>query len=435
MPERGYIMSSLIERAQERRAAAWTRTTEITDRAERDGRDLTAEERASWDAAEKDLTEASADKDRAERMATFESEARNAQPSPSAPMPMEQEQRGGDPAEQEKRLDKAFNKFMRRGLDGLPAEERALVASRFQADPELRAEGIATGAAGGYLVPPGFWSNLVIAMKSFGGLLNEVGHIETASGQPLQWPGADDTANVGAILGENTQVSQQDIAFTTQTLNAYTYTSKLVLVSLQLIQDSVFDVDAFVTGRLAERIARIQAQHIVSGTGTGQPQGIVTGTTNTLVQATGATTTLGSGTTGYDSLLTLIHQVDPAYRALPDTKFVAHDSFIAAVRKIKDTQGRPLWQPDYLAGGDRDMILGYPVVVDQSLAALAASSTSALFGNFKRGYIWRDVLGLQMLRLTERYADFLQVGFLGFMRGDGRVNDQRAIAALVQSAT
>lgn len=424
-------MSSLIERAQERRAAAWNRMTEITDRAERDGRDLTAEERTSWDAAEVDLKEATADKDRAERQAHLESEARNVQPSPSAPMPMEQEQRGGTPADQEKRLNAAFSQFIRRGIDKLPEEERGLVAARW----EERAEGVATGSAGGYLVPQGFWDNLVIAMKSFGGLLNEVGTITTSTGNPLPWPGADDTANVGAILGENTQVSQQDIAFTTQTLNAYTYTSKLILVSLQLMQDSVFDVDSFVTGRLAERIARIQAQHIVSGTGSGQPQGIVTGTTNTTTLATGATTTLGSGTTGYDSLITLIHSVDPAYRQLADTKFVVHDSFTAAVRKIKDTQGRPLWQPDYLAGGDRDTILGYPVTIDQSLATLAASSTSALFGNFKRGYIWRNVLGLQMLRLTERYADYLQVGFLGFMRGDGRVNDQKAIAALVQSAT
>jgi HK97 family phage major capsid protein len=425
-------MSSLIERAQERRAAAWNRMTEITDRAERDGRDLTAEERSSWDAAEKDLTEATHDKERAERQAALESEARNVPNAPRiAPERMEQENREVKPEEQEQRLNGAFSKYLRHGLDGLPAEERAMIQARY----EQRAEGVATTTAGGYLVPPGFWDNLVIAMKSYGGLLNEVGTIETATGQPLQWPGTDDTANVGAILGENTQVSQQDIAFTSQTLNAWTYTSKEVLVSLQLMQDAAFDVDAFVTGRLAERIGRIQAQHIVSGTGTGQPQGIVTGTTNTLVQATGATTTLGTGTTGYDTLVNLVHQVDPSYRQLPETKFVAHDSFIAAARKVKDTQGRPIWQPDYLGGADRDVILGYPVVIDQSLAPLAASSTSALFGNFKRGYIWRNVLGLQMLRLTERYADFLQVGFLGFMRGDGRVNDQRAIAALVQSAT
>lgn len=424
-------MSSLIDRAQERRAAAWNRMTEITDRAEREGRDLTAEERASWDAAEVDLKEATADKERAERMAALEYESRNTPTPRVSPEHMPQDQRGGTPEEQEKRLDAAFNGFIRRGLDKLPEEQRAMVAARY----EERAEGVATGSAGGYLVPPGFWNNLVIAMKAYGGLLNEVNTIDTATGQPLQWPGADDTANVGAILGENTQVAQQDIVFTTKTLNAYTYTSNLVLVSLQLLQDSAFDVDSFVTGRLAERIARIQAQHIVSGTGTGQPQGIVTGTTNTLTQATGATTTLGAGTAGYDSLLTLIHQVDPAYRNLPGTKFVAHDTFIAAVRKIKDSQSRPLWQPDYLAGGDRDTILGYPVAVDNSMAPLAASSTSALFGNFQRGYIWRRVLGLQMLRLTERYADFLQVGFLGFMRGDGKVNDQRAIAALVQSAT
>jgi HK97 family phage major capsid protein len=430
------VATSLIERAQERRAAAWNRMTEITDRAERDGRDLTAEERTSWDAAEKDLTEATADKERAERHTALESEARNTPTPRPADMPMPQESRDVQPEDADKQLDKAFTGFLRRGMDGLTSEQRALVGGRLTDLPvEARAEGVATGSAGGYLVPPGFLDRLLIAMKAYGGLLNEVGKIDTTTGNPLQWPGADDTANVGAILGENTQVSQQDIAFTTQTLNAYTYTSKLVLVSLQLMQDAAFDVDGFVSGRLAERIARIQATHIVSGTGTGQPQGIVTGVTNTTTLATGSTTTLGSGTTGYDSLLDLIHSVDPAYRALPETKFVAHDSFLKAVRKVKDTQSRPLWQPDYLAGGDRDTILGYPVAIDNSLATVAASSTSALFGNFRRGYVWRNVLGLQMLRLTERYADFLQVGFLGFIRGDGRVQDPKALAALVQSAT
>src|SRR5438270_10122066 len=90
------VANSLIERAQERRAAAWNRMTEITDRAERDGRDLTAEERTSWDAAEKDLTEATSDKERAERMSALESEARNAPvnvASPSAPIQMAQETR------------------------------------------------------------------------------------------------------------------------------------------------------------------------------------------------------------------------------------------------------------------------------------------------------------------------------------------------------
>lgn len=417
-------MNAALQRLQEKRATAWTRMTEITDLAAREGRDLTAEERSNWDAAEADLTAATADKDRFERQALLEAESRaatnNAAVAPT-------EHRDDTPSETaEQRDERVFSTFMRRGIDGLQnIEDRQALQARW----EERAEGVASGSAGGYLVPPGFWQNLVVAMKSYGGILPYVNTIETLTGNPLQWPGSDDTSNVGSILGENTQVSDQDIAFTTKTLNAYTYTSNQVRVSLQLMQDSAFDVDAFVQGRLAERLGRAIAQHVVTGTGSSQPQGVVTGATNVTTLATGNTTSLT-----YDALVDVTHSIDPAYRN-ERTRFVMHDLELAAVRKIKDSQNRPLWQPDFLAGNDRDRILGYPVSIDQSLAAPAAGATSTLFGDFYSGYVLRRALGLQLLRLTERYADYLQVGFIGFMRMDGKVNDARAIAALKHSAT
>lgn len=415
-------MSAALQRIQEERASTWNRMTEIMDTATRDGRDLTAEERTNWDAAEARLSALTADKDRLERQSTLESELRGGKADPNlAPVP---EARGEQPSD-EQRTEAAFSTFLRRGMEGLPAEDRQLMSARY----EERAEGVATGGAGGYLVPQGFWNNLVVGMKAYGGLLNYAQILETSTGNPMPWPGADDTSNVGAILGENTQVVDQDIAFTTKTLNAYTYTSNQVRVSLQLMQDSAFNVDNFVQGRLAERIGRAAAAHFITGTGTNQPQGVVAGVTNTTTLATGNTTTVS-----YDGLVSLVHSVDPAYRN-ERSRFLMNDQTLAAVRKIKDTQGRPLWQPDYIGGADRDTILGYPVSVDQGLAVPAASATTAIFGDFHEGYVIRRALGLQLLRLTERYADYLQVGFIGFMRLDGKVNQPKALAALVQSAT
>lgn len=424
-------MNAALERLREEKAATWTRMCEITDTAEREGRDLTAEERENWDKAEERLAEITKDEERLNRQAELNSELRTPQPDHRlAPIPDQRTEAD------EKRVEVAFTNWLKRGMDRLSGEDRAVMQSRFDAEAEARAEGIATGGAGGYLVPTGFWQNLVIAMKAYGGIQANANILDTASGQPMQWPSADDTGNVGAILGENTQVSQQDIAFTQKTLNAYTYTSKLVLVSLQLIQDSAFDVDTFVEGRLAERIGRATAQHFATGTGTSQPQGLVTGLVAANSGSQVLTLSTGSATTfSADNLIDLVHKVDPAYRQSGRARFVLNDTSIAIIRKLKDNQGRYLWQPDYIAGGDRDAILGYPYTVDQGLDSPAASKYPVVFGDIYAAYVIRRALGLTLMRLTERYADYLQVGFLGFARFDGLVNDYRAAAVMQNSAT
>lgn len=424
-------MNAQLERLREEKASTWTRMCEITDTAEREGRDLSAEERTNWDAAEARLAEITKDEERYERQSVLDAELRAGRPDPNLnPVPG---QRGGEP--DEARVSQAFTNWMKRGIERLGAEDRAIMQSRFDTEIESRAEGIASGSAGGYLVPQGFWQNLVVAMKAYGGIERHAQIIETASGNPMPWPSSDDTGNVGAILGENTQVSQQDIAFTQKTLNAYTYTSKLVLVSLQLIQDSAFDTDTFVNGRLAERLGRATAQHFATGTGSSQPQGLVNGLvaansgSQVMTVATGNTTSFTA-----DQLIDLVHTVDPAYRN-ERSRWILSDAAIKVIRKLKDSQNRYLWQPDYLAGGDRDAILGYPYTVDQGIAVPAANAYSVVFGDIYSAYVIRRALGLTLLRLTERYADYLQVGFLGFLRTDALVNDYRAAAVLQNSAT
>ncbi len=82
-----------------------------------------------------------------------------------------------------------------------------------------------------------------------------------------------------------------------------------------------------------------------------------------------------------------------------------------------------------MQGGTPDRILGYPVLINQDMPAMAANAKSILFGDFKAAYVIRDVLGIQQLRLEERYADFLQVAFLAFLRTDGLVQDSNAVKA------
>jgi HK97 family phage major capsid protein len=269
-------------------------------------------------------------------------------------------------------------------------------------------------------------------MKAYGGIVRASEVINTDTGNPLQWPSFDGTAQVGQILAENTQETPLDLAFGQKTLNAYTYSSRIVQVSLQLMQDSAFNLDDFIARQLGIRIGRIVAQHAAVGTGTSQPTGLFTSPTVGKTGATGQTTSVI-----YDDLIDLIHSVDPAYRAGDadgGCSWVMADSSLKPIRKLKDTQGHPLWQPS-LQAGVPDNLLGYPVVIDQAVPAMAANAYSIGFGDIDTAYIVRMVSGGQLLRLTERYADFLQVGYLGFLRLDAKPNDTAAFRAYQNSAT
>ena len=98
-----------------------------------------------------------------------------------------------------------------------------------------------------------------------------------------------------------------------------------------------------------------------------------------------------------------------------------NDASVAKVRKLVDGQSRPLWEPS-LQIDKPDTLLGYPVVINQDVASMAASAKSILFGDFSK-YIIRDVAGISVVRLQERYADYRQVGFYAFLRTGGRLLD------------
>ncbi len=323
----------------------------------------------------------------------------------------------------------AFRSWMRYGMDGLTPEQRGLMAKAISSLPvEARDQAVGTGAAGGFLVPQEFFTQLEVALKAFGGMRIASTIIPTASGAALPMPTANDTSVVGSILGENIAASRQDVAFGQVSLGSYMYTSGIVAVSLQLLQDSAINVDSFVIERIAERIARIQNTHFTIGTGTGQPRGVVIDAFLGKTGTTGQTTSII-----YDDLVDTLHSLDPAYR--PKAKWMLHDQSLKIVKKLKDTTGRPLWMPG-VALREPDTLLGYEYVINQYVATMAANAKSVLFGDFSRYYI-RDVLGVQLLRLNERFADQLQVGFLAFARADGRLLDAgtKPIVYYANSAT
>ncbi len=295
--------------------------------------------------------------------------------------------------------------WIRGGMEALNPEEREVLS-------QYRAQSAITGSGGGYTVAQDFYRQIVDAMKEFGGV-EQAGAfvIPTGTGADMPIPTSNDTANKGAILPENQTATGQDIAFGQVVLKAYKYSSKTVLVPFELLQDSAVDIEAFVARKLGERLGRITNEHFTVGDNTDKPQGVVPFSTLGKTGANGQTTSVT-----YDDLVDLEHALDPAYRRR--ARWMLHDQTLKAIKKLKDSQGRPLWQPG-LAVREPDTILGYPFVPNQDMPQMAASAKSILFGDFSNYWI-RRVTGIELFRITDKYIESGQVGFIAFHRTDGR---------------
>ncbi|WP_203904719.1 phage major capsid protein [Virgisporangium aliadipatigenens] len=412
------MSATLLARAVERQQKIWARMQEISGRADAEGRDLSAEERSNWDAAEAELNEAGADVERFQR-----SQARN-EPDRRG---LVDTGSGGDDVQDDEAgaaYQRAFGNYLRRGMGRLSPEERELMEARFV---ENRDQSTQADAAGGYLVPDGFRNKMVETIKAYGGIASVVETITTDSGNDLPWVGNDDTGNEGEIIGENTAVGNQDFVFTGRKLKAHIFSSKMVKVPLTLLQDSVFDLESWIPGKLGERIGRRAARAWITGTGVDEPQGIVTGAVTGKTGANGQTTTVI-----YDDLVDLEHSIDPGYRGR--ARFALHDSTLAVVRKLKDGEGRPLWVPTPTTGFV-NTINGYPYTIDNSMPTPAASAKTIGFGDFRSHYVIRQVKGVSTMRLAERYAEYLQVAFFGWARMDGMIQDPAAVKFYSHSAS
>jgi HK97 family phage major capsid protein len=332
---------------------------------------------------------------------------------------------------------RAFNSMLRayNGINDLEPEDRKLLQQSFRTFEN--AAGVGTPSAGGYAVPPGFRDVFVETMKWYGPMLDLAEIIRTDSGANLQWPTNDDTGNVGAILAENTQVTEQDVALGTASLDAYMYTSKMVRVSFQLLNDKT-DFDTWLARKLGERVGRILNAHFTTGTGTAQPDGIVTSAT---VGVTGTGSLATTGGVGYLDAVNLLESLDPAYGNAQGgvgngsgLTWMMHQTARRAFRRLLDTTGRPVWEPSIQVGVP-DSLMGYPVRINNDMATVANNSKSILFGNIAQAYVGRIVNDLSLIRMNERFADFLQVAFLAYERADGTMQDANAVRVFQTTPT
>lgn len=317
-----------------------------------------------------------------------------------------------------------FEAFLRVGTREMSAEQIRVFRNTMSTT---------TGSEGGYTVPTTIAAVLIDALKKYGGMRQVSENFTTGQGNDMSWPTSDGTAEVGELVAQNVQAATADPTFGTVGLSVYKFSSKTITVPIELLQDSVIDIEAFVRGRAVTRLGRIMNQYFTTGTGTSQPRGVVTGATLGKTGTTGQTLTVI-----YDDLVDLEHSVDPAYRELGNCRFMMADSSKKVIRKIKDSSGRPIFTPSYEGGiKDKapDTLLGYPIQINQDVAAMAANAKSILFGDFSY-YKIRDVMQVSLFRFDDSaFMTKGQIGFLAWARAGGNLVDAKAVYYYANSAT
>jgi HK97 family phage major capsid protein len=382
--------------------------------------DITTEQRAQVKAMFVDIDKLQEDIDIATRLNGFKEENRSNGMPPRA-QPGESLELTPEKNELEKR---AFKNYV---TGRLTAEDHQHLKYE-QRDLTVGAVGAVTG--GGVLVPIGYDPILHTALKAYGEILTVVRNWKTDTGNGIRVSLANDTAQSFTLIAEDTAVTESDPSFAGFTSYTDTLTGGLQKVSNQLIADSAFDIEQFLSESLSQRYFRGVSNAIIAGNSSNIAS-IVTGASVGFTLPTGGATAIS-----YASLVALYASLDPAY--IPNSNFVMNSTTWAELMNVTDAQNRPLLQSD-TNGAPFRSLFGRNLLIAQALPNPAASNSPILFGSFSDGYTFRSAGQMVVRKLVERYAEFDATGFVSFARVGGystaSAGAPNPIVKLVMSAT
>lgn len=388
----------------EARNRAWNEAKAIMDRAADETRAPSAEERAATDKAFADIDAIDAQIKGLTDRARIEAESDVARAEWGKIIHPDVVESA------EARSNNAFDQFLRgqssqRSWDvdfrAVANEKRAIRSGA--RGTEFRDLVVGTATAGGNTVPTSFVRALYDFLEVFSGMRRtNATIITTAGGEKLEFPKVT-TGGTAVLTAEGSAIAENDPTFGKMTLDAFKY-GQLLQYSFELAQDTGVDLLGFAARDFGRALGRATDTAYVLGTGSNEPQGIMT--------AAGTGTTGGTGVLGvptFDDLITMVYSVNEEYRQ--GAQWLMRDATAAAIRKLKDNDGQYLWQPSQQVGTP-DRLLGFEVVTDPNVAATGVDANSLAFGDFSTFYI-RDVGAVRI----ERSDDFAFANDLATWRG------------------
>ena len=429
-------MSKLKELLEKREQVA----AEAKDLMEQSGADGITEERAAdlESQADKafesydDLTKKIDREEKLERMQQAEAERRERVDEGRRPGQGQREAENTNSDEPNYR--NAFAEYVRcQGQVGaMRPEYRTVLEAGYSTIPagEQRAQTTAN-AAGGYTVPEEMMAILVERMEATGPMYNPgiTFEMQTTGGNPMPIPTVDDTGvTAGASGGQGVTLTDdggKDVTFGERTLDAFSYDTEFLRISKELADDSMLNMESVIGRLLGKRLGKIANEKLTIGSGSGEPNGIVT--------AAGAGVTAASTTAvTFDELIDLEHSVDPEYR-VATALYMLNDNSLKAVRKLKDGDGNYLWQAGDVKKGIPATLNGYEYAVNQAMVNMAASSRSIVFGDFSQYFVRK--VGAPLVGAIQDKDFWPGFGMAGWIRFDGELADTNAVKAMVQAAS
>ena len=316
---------------------------------------------------------------------------------------------------------KAFDAYLRVGDDdGL----RGLV---------LEGKGLNTvvNGEGGFLVDPQTSASIHAVLKSTSSLrqVANVVQVEATSFDVLV-----DRGDVGSGWGdEASSVTETGTAAIERISIPLHELNAMPKASQRLLDDSAFDIEGWLAGRIADKFARAEAAAFINGDGDNKPTGLMDHPS--VPDATWTWGNLGYVATGAagdfdasnpaDAVVDLVYALDANYRA--NGTFVMNSKTAGAVRKMKDADGGFLWS-DGLAAGEPARLMGYPVLIAEDMPDIAAAANAIAFGDFRAGYTIAERPDLRVLR--DPFSAKPHVLFYATKRVGGDVSDFAAIKLL-----
>lgn len=299
----------------------------------------------------------------------------------------------------------------------------------------LEAKALATstnsGADGGYLVPPETERTVMSSLKDISPM-RSIASVRQVSGSVYKKPFATTGFAYGwvAETASRTQTNTPTLAelsFPTMELYA------MPAATATLLDDSAVNIDEWIAEEVRDTFAQQEGTAFVSGDGTNKPKGFLDYTK--VADGSWSWGNIGFIKTGVDAafpasnpsdkLIDLIYTLKAGYRA--NGTFLFNRGTQAAIRKMKDDDGNYIWQPASTAG-EPSQLLGYPVIESEDMPAIAVDSFSVAFGDFRRGYLIVDRVGIRVLR--DPYSSKPYVLFYTTKRVGGGVQDFAAIKLL-----
>lgn len=393
---------------REKRAKTWSAMETFLDSHRNEKGVLNMEDDVMYSKMEKDLDDLTNEIKRLERKDMIESELNKPVSNPITAKPMTSDKED----EKTGRASNAYKKSFWNVMRNKHSNTQILNALQEGTDSE-----------GGFLVPDEFEQTLIESLEEEN-IFRKLAHVITTSTGDRKIPVVASKGSASWVDEEGT-INDSDDAFTQVSIGAYKL-GTLIKVSNELLNDSVFNLEAYISKEFGRRIGTKEEDAFFNGNGVGKPVGIFNATGGA---QTGITTASATEIKA-DEIIDLFYSLKASYRK--KAVWIVNDSTIKAIRKLKDANGNYLWQPA-LTSGTPDTLLGRPVYTSSYVPTIAAGAKTIAFGDFS--YYWiADRQGRNFKKLSELYAATDQTGFVATQRVDGKLILPEAIKVLVQHA-